>query len=180
MNRIAMVLSMIVVLVLVAGASFWAGTNVGHAQAQDELNQQSNFFTSRGVNPNGGGGGGTGGAGGGAGAQGGAGGFAGRGGARNGATGTVDKIDGSTITMTTGQGDSVTVNISNTTPIVKSVAGGPTDLTVGGHILVIGTRSGNNIAATGIQITDQPAGVQGIFRGNRPTRTPTPPPAPTQ
>jgi hypothetical protein len=159
--------------------------NVGKAQAQDQTN---GFFASRGFDPNnlpaGGtaGGTGTGGAGnffgrGGQNGQGGAGAFANRG-----ATGTITKVDGNTVTITDAQGQAVTVNIAASAPIVKSVSGTAADLKVGGHILAIGQRSGTNVSATAVQITDQPDGTQGLVpggfggpgRGNRATASPTP------
>ena len=103
----------------------------------------------------------------------------GQGGARGfrGTFGTITKVEGNTITVTDNQGQTVTVTISDNTPVVKTVLGSKSDLTTGAHITVAGTRSGNNVAATGIQITDQPAGVQGIF--GRPPGTPRPQVTPT-
>jgi hypothetical protein len=169
------------------GGAFWGGMNMGKAQAQD---QQNSFFASRGFDPNnlpGGANGGTGGTGG----TGGAGGFFGAGGqgaggvrGQRGATGTIEKIDGNTITLTTAQGDTVTINITDSTPILMTTQGTKSDLKVGTHILAIGQRSGNNVSATGVQITDRPAGMDTIFgaqggfggqggRGGTPTPTPS-------
>jgi hypothetical protein len=175
-----------VLVAIVAGGAFYGGMNVGKAQAQDQTNS---FFASRGFDPNnlpaggtGTGGTGTGGGGnffgrGGQNGQGGAGGFANRG-----AAGTITRVDGNTVTITDNQGQTVTVNIASNAPIVKSVTGTTADLKVGGHILAIGQRSGTNVSATAVQITDQPDGTQGLFpggfggagRGNRGSATPTP------
>lgn len=178
-RSLLIVVGILAVMALVGGA-FWGGMNMGKAQAQD---QQNSFFASRGFDPNNL----PGGANGGAGGTGGAGGFFGAGGqgaggarGQRGATGTIEKIDGNTITLTTLQGDTVTVNIADSTPILKTNAGSSSDLKVGTHILAIGERSGNNVSATGIQITDRPAGMdaifgaQGGFGGRRVTPTPTP------
>lgn len=185
MKRSLVIVGSILVVVILAGAAFLGGMNVGKAQAQSEQNA---FFASRGVDPNATGGtGGTGAQGGGAGGffgggTGGAGGAAGRALANRGATGTIEKIDGNTITLTTNQGATVTVSITDNTPILKSAAGSKSDLQVGTHVLVIGDRSGNNLSATGIQITDRPAGMDSIFGaggfggGRRGAGTPTPTP----
>jgi len=155
----------------IAGGAFYGGMNVGKAQAQD---QQNSFFASRGFDPNNLPQGGAGGAGGfnrGAGGQ-------GAGFANRGVNGTITKVDGNTVTVTDNQGNTVIVNVTGTTPIIKSVAGTSSDLKVGGHILAIGDRSGNNVSATAIQITDQPNGMQGFFPGGGfrggPRGTPTP------
>ncbi len=173
MKRIVITLVSLVLLVVVAGAAFWAGTNVGHAQAQSQQNDVNSFLASRGADTNA-----TGGAGTTADGATGAGGFGGRGGAgfaNRGATGTITKIDGNTITITDNQGQTLTVNMADNTPIVKSVSGTKSDLVVGGHILAVGTRSGNNVAAQGIQITDQPNGTSNLFgRGNGASHTPSP------
>lgn len=167
MNRATSIIIGVVLAIMLAGGSFWEGMSVGKAQAEAD---QSSFLAARGFG--GGSGGGSGGAGGagGAGAQSGAGG-AGLGGRRgqNGASGTIDKIDGNTITLTTNQAETLTVQISNNTPVLKSTAGGSVDLKPGAHIVVAGDRSGSNIAARGIQITDRPAGFDGIFGRSTPT-----------
>ncbi len=188
MNRVMSIIGGIVVILILSGAAFWEGMNVGKAQAQDDQNA---FFASRGINaPAADGAGGAGGAGGfGAGGAGGAGGaaggFGGRGGAgglaQRGAAGTIDKIEGNVITVTTAQSQTLTINITDNTPIIKTTLGSKGDLKPGARILAIGTRSGNNVAATGIQITDMPAGVGNIFGngffgggGGRNRITPTP------
>ncbi len=190
MNRLMSIIGGIVVILILAGAAFWEGMNVGKAQAQSDQNA---FFASRGINApaaDGAGGGGFG-AGdprdaGGLGAGGAGGAFGGRGGAgglaQRGAAGTIDKIEGNTITVTSAQSQTVTVNITDNTPIIKTDLGSKGDLKPGARILAIGTRSGSNVAATGIQITDMPAGVGNIFGngffggggGGRNRATPTP------
>jgi hypothetical protein len=173
MSRVLIIVIGVVVALALIGGSFWEGMNMGKAQAQSE---QQAFFASRGGNANGtsGGGGFVGGFGGGGAfdpnAQGGT--AAGRGAAQRGATGTISKVDGTTLTVTTNQGDTVTVTITDNTPIVKSVTGTASDLAVGTHVLVVGERSGNNVAATGVQITDRPTGTENLF--GRPQATPTP------
>jgi len=175
MKRVLIVLGSIVFALVLAGGGFFAGMNVGKAQAQDA---QANFFRQRGFDPNaagtGGGAGGQGFFGGGAGGQGAPGGQGAAG--RRGVTGTVQKVEGNTLTVTSAQGETVTVQITDSTPIEKTVAGSASDLTVGANVLVIGTRSGNNVAATAIQLTDGAAGLGGLFGGGggRGRATPTP------
>jgi hypothetical protein len=175
MKRVLIVLGSIVFALVLAGGGFFAGVNIGKAQAQDA---QTAFFRQRGFDPNAAGtGGAAGGQGffGGAGGQGGAAGQGGTAGARRGVTGTVQKVDGNTLTVTSAQGETVTVQITGSTPIEKTVAGSTSDLTVGANVLVIGTRSGNNVAATAIQLTDGAAGLGGLFGGGgRGRATPTP------
>ncbi len=179
MNRIAVILGSVVVVLVLVGASFWEGMNLGKAQAQDEQNA---FIAARGggaaaagLPADGTGGAGAFGAAGGAGAfggrgAGGAGGFGNRG-----ATGTIASIAGNVITLSSNQGVTLTVNFTDKTPILKTVLGSASDLKVGARIIAAGTRSGNNVAATGIQINDRPDGVGNIFGGGgRPGLTPTP------
>lgn len=166
MNRVTSIIIGVVLAVVLVGGSFWEGMNVGKAQASDA---QSSFLADRGF----GSGAGTGGAGGtgGTGTAGGNGGSGFGGGRRgqNGANGTISKVDGNTITLTTQQGDTVTVNITADTPVLKSAAGSSADLKPGAHITVVGDRSGTNVAAKGIQITDRPAGFEGVFGRATPT-----------
>jgi hypothetical protein len=177
MKRVLIVLGSIVFALVLAGGGFFAGVNIGKAQAQDA---QTAFFRQRGFDPNaagtGGAAGGQGFFGGGAGGLGGgAAGGLGAAGARRGVTGTVQKVEGNTLTVTSAQGETVTVQITGSTPIEKTVAGSTSDLTVGANVLVIGTRSGNNVAATAIQLTDGAAGLGGLFGGGgRGRATPTP------
>lgn len=180
MNKVLIILMAVVVALILMGGSFWQGMNMGQAQAQSA---QNSFFASRGFNPNDATGAANDAAGGANHAAGGAGdSFSGGAGAANarGAVGTIQKIDGNTITITTSQGLTETVTIANNTPILKTVDGSKSDLQVGGHITVIGQRSGNNVAATAIQITDRPADANGLFpdfgAGRREGATPTPAP----
>jgi hypothetical protein len=162
MKRVLIVLGGIVFALVLAGGGFFAGVNMGKAQAQDD---QAAFFRQRGFDPNDAG---TGGAAGGqgffGGGQNGAAGGQGAG-ARRGVTGTVQKVEGNTLTVTSAQGETVTVQITDSTPIEKTVAGSAGDLTAGANVLIIGTRSGNNVAATAIQLTDGAAGLGGLFGG---------------
>ena len=175
MKRVLIVLGSVVFALVLAGGGFFAGMNMGKAQAQDA---QTAFFRQRGFDPNAAGqGGAAGGQGffGGAGAgQGGAGGAQG---ARRGVAGTIQKVEGNTLTVTSTQNETVTVQITDSTPIQKTVVGSKSDLTMGANIVVLGTRSGTNIAATGIQLTDGAAGLGGFFgggNGGRGRATPTP------
>lgn len=182
MNKPITFIGILVAAIVVSIGAYFLGVNTGKAQAQSD---QSAFLASRGFDPNNpsqgdtgtGGAGGGGGLSGGSGGAGGAGGFGGRGGGgagRNGTVGTISKVDGNTITLTDSQGKTVTVTLTNDTPIVKSVLAKESDLSVGAHILVRGARSGDNVAASAVQITDQPNGVPSFFGGSRATATPTP------
>ncbi len=159
MKQVLLVVGLIVFAVVLAGGGFFAGVNVGKAQAQDV---QTNFFRQRGFDPNAAGGtGGTGAAGG----QGLGGGAGGQGAARRGVAGTIQTVDGNLLTVSSTQGETVTVQLADDTPIQKTVAGSKSDLTVGANVLVVGTRSGNNVAPTDIQLTNGAAGLGGLFGG---------------
>jgi hypothetical protein len=147
MKGVLIVLGAIVFAVVLAGGGFLAGVNIGKAQAQDA---QTNFFRQRGFDPNAAGGTGAGGQGAGA--------------ARRGVTGTIEKVEGNLLTVSSTQGETVTVQLADDTPIQKTVAGSKSDLTVGANVLVVGTRSGNNVAPTDIQLTNG-AGLGGLFGG---------------
>ena len=82
------------------------------------------------------------------------------------------KIEGNTLTVTTNQGDTVTVQIADDTPVLKEVAGSKSDLAVGTRVLVVGERSGTNVAARSIQITDGAGGLGDLRGGSRATPTP--------
>ncbi|MFL5733398.1 MAG: hypothetical protein ACJ78Q_09360 [Chloroflexia bacterium] len=181
MKRSMTIVGVLLAAIVLVGGAFWGGMSVGKAQAQsDSAQAQADFYARRGIDPNAAGGTGA------NGAIGGAGGFfgggpggtgAGRGGAGNrGAAGTITKVEGNTITMTDAQGKTVTVNIAGDTPITKTVAGTAADLKPGMTIVVVGTRSGDNVAATQIQLSDRPLGNGGFFggggRGARSTPTP--------
>jgi Cu/Ag efflux protein CusF len=152
--------------------------HMGQAQAQEQQNQ---FFAQRGFNPNAAGGA----AGGAAGQFGGTGaaGAAGRTGAagaagRNATFGTIKKIDGNTITLTVPNSDDITVSLPADATIIKTVTGTVSDLKEGQRLTVMGARSGNNIAATAVQVTDLPAGTNfagfGGGRNGGARATPTP------
>src|SRR5205085_1408576 len=136
----------IVLAVVLVGGGFLVGMNMGKAQAQDAQNA---FFASRGADPNNPGGTGGGFLGGGAN---GAGGTGGGNAARRGAAGTITAVNGNTITVMDTQSQTLTIQLSNSTTIMKTVAGTPSDLTVGANIVVVGDRSGNNIIATTISL----------------------------
>jgi hypothetical protein len=159
-NKITVTIVSVVAVLLLAGGAFWGGMSVGKAQAESDQNA---FFASRGFDPGQFGQNGTGGNGGqgGFGNRNGAGGIGGRG-----ANGTIQKIDGITITLQDNQGQTVTLTIGSDTNVVKTTLGSSTDLKVGDRITAIGDRSGNNVAARTIQVTDLPANMQGgIFGG---------------
>ena len=168
----------LVIGLAVAGGTFFLGISQGQAQAQDEQAAAAAKFS---IPP--GQAGGTGGQGaGGQGRQGGAGAFgggAGRGG--NGTAGVIKSISGNTITITPGNlvannaaassatpAPDVTVTLGDSTIILKQDTGTLADLKAGDRINVAGQRSGDNIAATNIQIVPDGA----VFGGPRADRTP--------
>ncbi|HET7081549.1 MAG TPA: hypothetical protein VFM49_29325 [Chloroflexia bacterium] len=175
---VMLVVGLVIGLIIAAGA-FIGGMNMGQAQAQEQQNQ---FFAQRGFNPNAAGGtGGTGAGGqfGGAGAAGRAGGAGAAGAAgRNATFGTIKKIDGNTITLTVPNSDDITVSLPADATIIKTVTGTVSDLKEGQRLTVMGARSGNNIAATAVQVTDLPAGTNfagfGGGRNGGARATPTP------
>ena len=136
---VTFVLGLVLGLV-VAGGTFFAGMNQGQAQAQD---QRTAFLQSRGLDPATAGGAGGFGGGGGAGG-------AGRGG--GGTVGRISKIDGNTITITSNRDGDLTVTLPANPTILKQAAGTISDLKTGDQITVQGTRSGTNIAATRVQV----------------------------
>lgn len=144
---ITLILGLVIGLGVAAGTFFW-GTSVGQAAAQ---NQQQAFLQARGIA-------GTGAAGasgfpGGAGAPGGFPGAPGAGG-RGGTIGTISKVDGSTLTLTVPGSADIQVTLSTSTTIQQQAQGTVTDLKEGQRVLVRGTQSGHNIAATAVQVTD--------------------------
>ncbi|MGN6758490.1 MAG: hypothetical protein ACTHMJ_19105 [Thermomicrobiales bacterium] len=155
---VMLVVGLVIGLIIAAGA-FIGGMNMGQAQAQEQQNQ---FFAQRGFNPNGAGGTGAAGQFGGAGRTGGTGGTGAAGAAggagRNATFGTIKKIDGNTITLTVPNSDDITVSLPANPTIIKTVTGTVSDLKEGERLTVMGTRSGNNVAATAVQVTDLPAG----------------------
>ncbi|HEX6606886.1 MAG TPA: hypothetical protein VF276_08230 [Chloroflexia bacterium] len=173
---VMLVVGLVIGLIIAAGA-FIGGMNMGQAQAQEQQNQ---FFAQRGFNPNAAGGTGAGGAGGQFGGAGGTGGAGRTGGAagRNATFGTIKKIDGNTITLTVPNSEDITVSLPANATIIKTVTGTVSDLKEGQRLTVMGTRSGNNVAATAIQVTDLPAGENfpgfGGGRNGGARATPTP------
>src|SRR5579859_307085 len=167
---VTLIIGLVIGLAIAAGA-FFLGINQGQAQAAD---QQSQFLRARGFDPNatGGAGGGGGQFGGGAGGRGGLGAFFG--GGPNGAAGTISKVDGTTLTLTVPNSPDVTVSTGSGTTVLKIAKGDFSDFKVGQRITVSGTRSGSNIGATNITITDLPAGVTLPTRVPRATPTPGP------
>lgn len=177
-NPFVMLVAGLVIGLIIAAGAFIGGMNMGQAQAQEQQNQ---FFAQRGFNPNA-----AGGAAGGAAGQFGGTGAAGRGGAagaaggagRNATFGTIKKIDGNTITLTVPNSDDITVSLPANATIIKTVTGTVSDLKEGQRLTVMGARSGNNIAATAVQVTDLPNGVNfpgfggGARGGARATPTP--------
>jgi hypothetical protein len=173
-NPFVMLVAGLVIGLIIAAGAFIGGMNMGQAQAQEQQNQ---FFAQRGVNPNAAGGtGGAAGQFGGAGAAGRTGAAGGAG--RNATFGTIKKIDGNTITLTVPNSDDITVSLPANATIIKTVTGTVSDLKEGQRLTVMGARSGNNIAATAVQVTDLPAGVNvpgfggGARGGARATPTP--------
>jgi len=171
---VTLIIGLVIGLAIAAG-TFVLGMNQGQAQA---ANQQQQFLSARGFDPNAAGG--TGGAGGGGGQFGGGGG-GGRGGlgaffggGPNGASGTISKVDGTTLTLTVPNSPDVTVSTGSGTTVLKIAKGDFSDFKVGQRITVSGTRSGSNIGATNITITDLPAGVTLPTRVPRATPTPAP------
>ncbi len=146
-NPIATFVLGLILGLVVAGGTFFAGMNQGQAQAQD---QRTAFLQSRGIDPAAAGAAGSGAGGGAAGAGGGGGGAGfGRGGGTN---GRITNIAGSTVTISSTREGLLTVNLPASPTILKQAQGSISDLKVGDRIAVQGTRSGTNIAATTVQI----------------------------
>jgi len=151
MRRLSIVLGAVLVVLLVAGGSFYGGMAF---QRTRQANVQEQFFAQRGFAP----GGqfplsGT--------PEGGFGQFGfpnatgGPGGLGRGANGTVESLDGDTLTLSTPQ-DITTVLLTDATVIHRVVRGSRSDLKPGDTITVIGERdeSGALTAAT-IQILSE-------------------------
>lgn len=183
MKTPAIITSAILFMLLMAGGAFWGGMSVGKAQAQNEQTPKNPSFVGQSANPNNPAGGPVFSVPGGPGPAsgpfliGGAGGTAGPGNpgvpaGPPGASGTIIRVEGNTITMTGDQGQTFTVTLSSNIPIVKNVFGSKSDLVPGAHIFAQGNRSGDNVAARRIQLTDQPDAINRGVRG--PGVTPTP------
>jgi hypothetical protein len=137
LKKVLVGLGVIILVVALAGGSFYAGMLFQRAQAS---RIQADFFADRGGAPGPGGAGGVGGPGG-------------------GAVGQITRIDGDTLTLSTQQSE-VTVSLTDTTRIEKTVAGERGDLQPGDTIVVRGERdSAGNVVAEDIQIT---TGIPGL------------------
>ena len=55
--------------------------------------------------------------------------------------------------------DDITVSLPADATIIKTVTGTVSDLKEGQRLTVMGARSGNNVAATAVQVTDLPDGI---------------------
>ena len=146
------IIGMVVVILVIAGGSFYGGMQYGTSKAAAVAQ------AGRGAFGGGANGGARGGAGLGAGAQGGA------RGAANGAgggfvSGQIVSKDDTSITIKSSDGSSKIVFFSGTTGIDKSVSGASSDLSVGEQVTAIGkTSSDGSLAAQSIQIRPaQPA-----------------------
>jgi hypothetical protein len=174
----------LVIGLAVAGGTFFLGINQGVVQGREE---QAAAAASFGITPGQAGGAGGQGVFGGQGRQGGAGGFAGGAGRGNATVGVIKSISGNTITITPGNPfaaataaaaatpvPDLTVTLGDSTAIVKQAQVTVADLKAGDRITVTGPRSGDNIAATNIQIIPDGA----LFGGPRADRTPGAAPTP--
>jgi hypothetical protein len=150
----------IVLALVLMGASFYGGTLYDrYTQART----RTSFLASRGLNGNT--------AGGTPGAAGGQ--FTGaRTGFGGGAQGQVKSIEGNTLTLSTAQ-NVTTVTLSDSTTVLKSVAGTIADLKVGDQVRVSGqTDSSGNITASSITVMG-PAGSPGAGGNGGPNAAPT-------
>jgi hypothetical protein len=148
MRRLLIVLGAVLVVLLVAGGSFYGGMAF---QRSRQASVQEQFFAQRGFGP----GGqaplsGT--------PEGGFGSFAfgngagGAGGEGRGASGSIESLDGNTLTLSTPQGNT-TVLLTDQTVINQVVRGSPSDLQTGERITAIGERDASGtLTATTIQI----------------------------
>lgn len=148
MRKIALVVGAILVVLLVAGGSFYGGMTYERTR---QTNLQAQFFAERGFPqggqmilggdfPEGSGPSGTPNA-----PQGQ--GFVGRG-----ADGTIESLEGDTLQLNTGQG-TTTVLFTDQTVISRFVTGERSDLQPGERILVVGERDDSgNVIATSIQL----------------------------
>lgn len=146
---ILIALGVLVLLGLVGGVAFAAGSEYGKTQAQNVRNE---FLQSRFGNQGQGGQQGqgqpgqndpTG--------QGGRGGQAGQFG-RIAAAGTVKSVDGNKITITMQNGNTVTVTMDQQTRVTKTVTGTSSDIQAGVRVVVTSDQTGSNVTARGITI----------------------------
>jgi hypothetical protein len=148
-KKILAVVGIILALVVVGGGAFYGGMLFQQRQA---TSASARFFADRGGGAGGNGAGGNGGfAGGGI-----FGGGTGGNGAGRGAVGQIKSIDGDTLTVSTPQSE-VKVKLTDTTSVLKVVAGERTELQVGDQVVVRGDRDASgNVTATTVQITNNP------------------------
>jgi lactam utilization protein B len=137
-------IGVIVLLLVVGGVAFAAGSEYGKTQAQNVRNE---FLQQRFGNQ----GGQSGQAQPGQNDQTGQRGQAGQFG-RIAANGTVKSVDGNKITLTMQNGNTVTVNVDQQTRITKTVAATSSDIQAGTRILVTSDQTGNNVTARAITI----------------------------
>ena len=118
----------IVALLVVAGAAFYGGQQFGVMRGrQERAEAASTFFGGRGGQ--------------------GPGGFAGRG-----VNGTVSAISGNTITLTARDGSTVQVQLAQGGVVRKQTEGQLSDIKAGDQITAIGTRDGDTVTASAIQL----------------------------
>jgi hypothetical protein len=133
LKRIVIGVVALVIVAGVGGGAFYAGMQYQQSQA---ASVQQRFFADRGGAPP-------------ANFAGGAGLAGGRG-----TVGDIKSIDGMVLTLSTPQSE-VKVTLSDSTQVLKLVAGGTADLQVGQRVTVRGEAdSSGNVAASAIQITD--------------------------
>lgn len=143
MSTVVKAIIAVIVVAVVAGGAFFAGTAYGQAQAQ---NTRAEFFRNRQ-------GGGNGGAFGQNGANGQNGGMGQNGASgRPAAFGTVKSVNGDTIVLTQQDGSTVTVTVNNQTTIQKQTTGSLSDIQPGARITVTSDQTGSQIVARGIQV----------------------------
>ncbi|HEU5086912.1 MAG TPA: hypothetical protein VFT99_05685 [Roseiflexaceae bacterium] len=132
----------IVALLVVAGAAFYGGQQFGVMRGRQERAQAaSTFFGGRGGQAT-------------------AGGFAGRG-----VNGTVSAISGNSITITARDGSTVTVQLAQGGVVRKQTEGQLSDIKTGDVVTAIGTRNGDTITASAIQIGGGFGGAPGAQGG---------------
>lgn len=153
MNKTLTIISGIVLVLVVAGASFYGGMVYGKNQAAASaatgpMNFPQGFQPGDGAPPFGGRGqGGTGGAFG-----------AAAGNVADGMTfGEIESIDGNTLTLLTQAGGTVTIQVTDTTLIEKNASVDVTDLATGDTVIVSGSDNDDgSITARSVQVA--PAG----------------------